>query len=111
MVYYEYYKDKYPQYNWTKIDSFEFDIALDCRQICIFTPPYGHGGIINAKVIDGKLTGTLTYNKYDDNIKYPFTFEPYVEAELNKYIEETIFKEIDEIGLEQWVKLNKCKIN
>ena len=84
---YDYYKEKYPQFEWESLKHHGFDMAIMKMRLCKTHERDGDGGLYNCEIIDNQVYGFLG----DTGIKVKGYIDKEVEKEFIESLEDGSF--------------------
>ena len=83
MEIYDYYKERYPQFDWESLNHHGFHMAIMEIGLCKTHERNGDGGLYDCEIVDNQIYGYLG----DTGIKVKGYIDKEVEKEFNKLVD------------------------
>lgn len=92
MEIYDYYKEKYPQFEWESLNHHGFDMAIREMRLCkpYEKEKYGNSGLYRCEIVDNQVCGYLG----DTGIKVKGYIDKEVEKEFIESLKDGFFYEL-----------------
>ena len=87
MEIYDYYKEKYPQFDWESLNHHGFSMAIRKIGLCKAYEKYGNGSLYRCEIVDNQIYGYLG----DTGVKVKGYIDKEVEKEFIESLEDGSF--------------------
>lgn len=90
MEIYDYYKEKYPQFDWESLNHHGFHMAIRKIGLCKAYEKYGGGSLYNCEIVNSQVYGYLG----DTGVKVKGYIDKEVEKDFIELLEDGYFYEL-----------------